>query len=139
MRKWVSVALLVATVVLALAMSAAATAHKYSRGCNSHSCEIRVCHASCKARLARKAHTASVVNPAVLARLRVIAACESGGNPAAISRDGLYRGLLQFDYGTWRSVGGSGDPARASANEQYKRGAILYARRGSAPWPICGR
>ena len=71
--------------------------------------------------------------------LRAIAQCESGGNPRAVSPSGAYRGLLQFDQKTWESVGGSGDPAAASAAEQYHRGAILYARRGAAPWPVCGR
>ena len=76
---------------------------------------------------------------AVPAHLKAIAACESGGNPRAIGGGGLYRGLLQFDRQTWASVGGTGDPAAASVAEQYRRGAILYARAGAAPWPVCGR
>lgn len=71
--------------------------------------------------------------------LASIAACESGGNPRAIGGGGTYRGKYQFDYGTWASVGGSGDPAAASEAEQDKRAAILYSQRGSAPWPVCGR
>lgn len=71
--------------------------------------------------------------------LQSIAQCESGSNPAAVSSNGLYRGKYQFDYGTWASVGGSGDPAAASEAEQDKRAAILYAQRGAAPWPVCGR
>ena len=70
--------------------------------------------------------------------LEAIAACESGGDPSAIGGGGAYRGKYQFDYGTWASVGGSGDPAAASEAEQDKRAAILYARSGSAPWPVCG-
>jgi soluble lytic murein transglycosylase-like protein len=72
------------------------------------------------------------------AHLQAIAACESGGNPRAIGGGGLYRGKYQFDRGTWASVGGSGDPAAASEAEQDKRAAMLYARAGSAPWPVCG-
>jgi soluble lytic murein transglycosylase-like protein len=72
------------------------------------------------------------------ATLDSIAACESGGDPAAVSPDGTYRGKYQFDYGTWASVGGSGDPAAASAAEQDYRAALLYSRGGSSPWPICG-
>ena len=72
------------------------------------------------------------------ATLESIAACESGGDPAAVSPDGTYRGKYQFDYGTWASVGGSGDPAAASAAEQDYRAALLYSRGGSSPWPICG-
>jgi hypothetical protein len=73
------------------------------------------------------------------ARLRVIAACESGGNPRAISPGGRYRGKYQFDLRTWRSVGGSGDPAAAPEIEQDWRAWILYQRRGAQPWPVCGR
>jgi hypothetical protein len=73
------------------------------------------------------------------ATLETIAACESGGDPTAVSADGAYRGLYQFDYGTWESVGGSGDPAAASPAEQTYRAALLYARSGSSPWPICGQ
>jgi hypothetical protein len=71
-------------------------------------------------------------------RLLRIAECESGNNPRAVSQSGTYRGLLQFDYSTWASVGGSGDPAAASRLEQLYRGALLYRRAGPGPWPICG-
>lgn len=74
----------------------------------------------------------------VPAHLQAIAACESGGNPRAVGGGGQYRGLFQFDRGTWAAVGGSGDPAAASPAEQYRRAAILYARAGSSPWPVCG-
>jgi hypothetical protein len=67
-----------------------------------------------------------------------IAACESGGDPTAVSSDGSYRGKYQFDYGTWESVGGSGDPAAASEQEQDYRAALLYSQSGSSPWPVCG-
>jgi Transglycosylase-like domain len=67
-----------------------------------------------------------------------IASCESGGDPAAVSSDGSYRGKYQFDFGTWESVGGSGDPAAASEDEQDYRAALLYAQSGSSPWPVCG-
>jgi len=70
--------------------------------------------------------------------LQAIAACESGGDPTAVSADGTYHGLYQFDYGTWASVGGSGDPGAASPAEQTYRAALLYSRSGSSPWPICG-
>jgi hypothetical protein len=70
--------------------------------------------------------------------LREIAMCESGGDPDAVSAGGTYRGLYQFDLPTWRSVGGRGDPADATAEEQGRRAAILHARRGPAPWPVCG-
>lgn len=72
------------------------------------------------------------------ATLDSIGACESGGDPTAVSSDGTYRGKYQFDFGTWESVGGSGDPAAASESEQDYRAALLYAQSGSSPWPVCG-
>jgi Transglycosylase-like domain len=70
--------------------------------------------------------------------LDAIGSCESGGDPAAVSADGSYRGKYQFDYGTWESVGGHGDPAAASEAEQDYRAALLYSQSGSSPWPVCG-
>jgi len=73
-----------------------------------------------------------------MATLESIAACESGGDPTAVSSDGSYRGKYQFDFGTWESVGGSGDPAAAPESEQDYRAALLYSQSGSSPWPVCG-
>jgi hypothetical protein len=70
--------------------------------------------------------------------LDAIAACESGGDPTAVSSDGTFRGKYQFDYGTWASVGGQGDPAAAPESEQDYRAALLYEQSSSSPWPICG-
>jgi hypothetical protein len=70
--------------------------------------------------------------------LESIAACESGGDPTIVSSDGSYRGKYQFDFGTWESVGGSGDPAAAPEDEQDYRAALLYSQSGSSPWPVCG-
>ena len=69
---------------------------------------------------------------------RKVATCESSMNPRAANPGGYY-GLFQFDKQTWRSVGGNGSPADASASEQYMRAKRLYAQRGSQPWPVCGR
>ena len=73
-----------------------------------------------------------------IATLESIASCESGGDPTAVSAGGSYRGKYQFDYGTWESVGGHGDPAAAPEAEQDYRAALLYERSGSSPWPVCG-
>jgi soluble lytic murein transglycosylase-like protein len=81
---------------------------------------------------------ASLPGGVSLETLNAIAACESGGDPTAVSSNGTYRGKYQFDYGTWESVGGSGDPAAASEAEQDYRAALLYSQSGSSPWPICG-
>ncbi len=67
-----------------------------------------------------------------------IAQCESKGNPRAISANGQFRGKYQFDRTTWRSVGGTGDPAAATEEEQDQRAAILLRQRGTQPWPVCG-
>ena len=86
----------------------------------------------------REARFSTLPGGVSLATLDAIAACESGGDPTAVSSDGTYRGKYQFDYGTWESVGGSGDPAAAPEAEQDYRAALLYERAGSSPWPICG-
>ncbi|MFG2882417.1 ubiquitin-like domain-containing protein [Streptomyces sp. NPDC048297] len=67
-----------------------------------------------------------------------LAACESGGRPGAVDASGTYGGLYQFDTHTWHSLGGSGRPQEASAEEQTYRAKKLYVRRGSSPWPHCG-
>ncbi len=72
------------------------------------------------------------------ATLDAIAACESGGDPAAVDPSGTYRGKYQFDLGTWASMGGSGDPAAAPEAEQDYRAALLLSQSGSSPWPVCG-
>lgn len=66
-----------------------------------------------------------------------LAQCESGGNPAAVSSNGLYHGLYQFSVGTWRAVGGSGLPSQASPAEQTQRAQALQARSGWGQWPHC--
>ena len=67
-----------------------------------------------------------------------LARCESGGRPNAVSASGKYRGMYQFSTSTWASVGGSGDPAAASAEEQTYRAQKLYQRSGAGQWPHCG-
>jgi lysozyme family protein len=67
-----------------------------------------------------------------------IAQCESGGDPTAVSADGRYRGKYQFSRATWRSLGGTGDPAAAPESVQDAMAAKLLAQRGTSPWPSCG-
>jgi hypothetical protein len=73
------------------------------------------------------------------ALLRRIARCESGGDPTAVSPDGRYRGKYQFSRATWRAMGGTGDPAKASEGEQDLRAAALLQRQGPSAWPTCSR
>jgi peptidoglycan hydrolase-like protein with peptidoglycan-binding domain len=63
-------------------------------------------------------------------RLRM---CESGNNYATNTGNDHY-GAYQFDLSTWRSVGGTGSPQRASKAEQDARALILYRERGWQPW-----
>lgn len=108
------------------------------------------------ARAAQRAATTSTTRPAAASRrgatVRVVrpgpavddggwaklVKCESGGNYAAVSATGRYRGAYQFDRPTWASVGGTGDPAAASPAEQDLRARMLYEQRGARAWPHCG-
>ncbi|MDJ1111991.1 MULTISPECIES: LysM peptidoglycan-binding domain-containing protein [Macrococcus] len=72
-------------------------------------------------------------NSSMDAHLRVIAQRESGGNPNAVNASGYY-GLFQFSPSTWASVGGTGNPANASVEEQWKRARILYQTAGASQW-----
>ena len=69
--------------------------------------------------------------------LQRISACESGGDPDAVSADGRYRGKYQFSRATWRALGGRGDPAKAPERVQDRMAAKLLAARGTSPWPNC--
>jgi peptidoglycan hydrolase-like protein with peptidoglycan-binding domain len=82
----------------------------------------------------RRGYVARTVSAGLLSR---IASCESGGNPAAISAGGLYRGKYQFSRATWRAMGGVGDPAAAPEAVQDAMAARLLAARGTSPWPSC--
>ena len=62
---------------------------------------------------------------------------ESGGNPQALSRTGLYRGKYQFHTDTWRRLGGKGDPIDATEEEQDYRALLLLRQAGTAPWGAC--
>lgn len=75
--------------------------------------------------------------------------CESGdrhvadvntrynGNPH-LRTSGTYRGKWQFSWATWRSVGGTGDPASASETEQDQRAWMLWRRDGWGQWQCAG-
>jgi hypothetical protein len=67
-----------------------------------------------------------------------LAACESKGNWSLDTGNGYYGGL-QFSQGAWESVGGTGNPAHASREEQISRGRILQEKRGWGAWGICAQ
>ena len=75
------------------------------------------------------------LSPRMAAILDQIAACESGGNPAAVSPDGTYRGKYQFSRATWRGLGGEGDPAKAPEWLRDRMAPKLYPQSGTSPWP----
>jgi soluble lytic murein transglycosylase-like protein len=104
----------------------------------SHRIEVEEIAAARRAEREKRERLENLPGGVSLATLEAIASCESGGDPTAVSSDGSYRGKYQFDYGTWESVGGSGDPAAAPEVEQDYRAALLYSRAGSSPWPVCG-
>jgi hypothetical protein len=96
--------------------------------------ELRAAHRHAAARHRARVQLRSAASPT----LEAIARCESGGNPRTNTGNGFY-GKYQFTMQTWQSVGGSGNPAAASEAEQNQRAAMLYAREGASPWPVCGR
>ena len=67
--------------------------------------------------------------------------CESRNRYTIESSNGLFYGAYQFEPRTWRTVGGTGNPAHAPPEEQDARARLLYSRRGDQPWPrdYCGR
>ena len=92
-------------------------------------------------RQARQERKAAAAAPAVAVSpaLEAIAACESGGDPTAVSADGMYHGKYQFSVATWAAMGGSGLPSQAPEAEQDMRAAMLYAQSGPGQWPVCGQ
>ncbi|MCU7827296.1 transglycosylase family protein [Kitasatospora sp. DSM 101779] len=69
-----------------------------------------------------------------------VAACESGGRWHANTGNGYYGGL-QFNQATWKANGGTAyapRPDLATREQQIAVAEHLAARRGLAPWPVCG-
>ena len=58
---------------------------------------------------------------------------------ARVAAPGTFRGLLQFARTSWEGVGGTGDPAEASYEEQVWRGHLLQLEQGWGAWPVCSR
>ena len=86
----------------------------------------------------QKRQAAAAPAVAVPPHLEAIAMCESGGDPTAVSADGMYHGKYQFSVATWQAMGGSGLPSQAPEAEQDMRAAMLYAQSGPGQWPVCG-
>jgi hypothetical protein len=86
----------------------------------------------------RQARRQAVAAAAVPPHLEAIAQCESGGDPTAVSSNGMYHGKYQFSVATWQAMGGSGLPSQAPEAEQDMRAAMLYEQSGPGQWPVCG-
>ena len=97
--------------------------------------EARAAKRAAKRRAAAAQAIAAVPVPPAL---EAIAQCESGGDPTAVSSNGMYHGKYQFAVATWAAMGGSGLPSQAPEAEQDMRAAMLYARSGPGQWPVCG-
>ncbi|MGA2037101.1 MAG: transglycosylase family protein [Acidimicrobiales bacterium] len=69
------------------------------------------------------------------ARLRQ---CESHSNYAEDTSNG-YFGAYQFSLSTWKTLGLSGLPSDAPADEQDEAAQELQARSGWGQWPSCAR
>lgn len=118
--------------------------YRMMRGCSNHPKRMRGVWRATKKALKDERTSGDWPSPESIVgadgadHLRAIAECESGGDPRAVDPSGTYRGKYQFDYGTWGSVHGHGDPAAAAEAEQDYRAALLLDRSGSSPWPVCG-
>ena len=100
--------------------------------------EARTAKRAAERRAAEKRQTKAAASVAIPPQLEAIAACESGGDPTAVSSNGMYHGKYQFSVSTWQAVGGTGLPSQAPEAEQDMRAAMLYARSGPSQWPVCG-
>ncbi len=67
-----------------------------------------------------------------------LAKCESGGNWGINTGNGYYGGL-QFSASTWRAMGGSGMPHKATRGEQIRVAENTLASQGWGAWPSCAR
>jgi Transglycosylase-like domain len=85
--------------------------------------------------------TTPPTTPPVALNCDAVAQCESSGNWSDNTGNGYYGGL-QFGTLTWLSNGGGAYAPRADVATKAQQIDIanrLYATRGAAPWPTCGR
>ena len=83
---------------------------------------------------------AAGANTTAAPHLEAIAACESGGDPSANTRQRVLPRQVPVhagDVGSGRRHRRTRPPPPEA--EQDKRAAMLYAQRGSSPWPVCGQ
>jgi peptidoglycan hydrolase CwlO-like protein len=83
-----------------------------------------------------------LADPALNAFLSCVVQAESGGDYAAVSPGGLYRGAFQFSQSTWDSAAGAAGlgllvgvpPNLTSRAEQDTVAVALFAMDGQQPW-----
>jgi resuscitation-promoting factor RpfB len=100
--------------------------------------EARAAKQAAEQRAREKRDAAAAPAVTVSPHLEAIALCESGGDPAAVSADGMYHGKYQFSVATWNAMGGTGLPSQAPESEQDMRAGMLYEQSGPSQWPVCG-
>lgn len=135
--------LIAASLVLVIVvMPASAKKMSFSRGCNhgtvvqNKACQARVCKASCRHRLARKALRARAASVSGLARC--IAHFESTDNPQATN--GSHSGLGQWTAEAWARHGGlrfASSPTGATYDQQLiviEQGLQRYGCRDWCPF-----
>lgn len=116
-----------------LALAGQPAYHPDNPGCQSHRCDARVTRRWHRLTRRRWRRVTGPWRP----WLASVRACESGGDYATNTGNGHY-GAYQFDWPTWRSVGGKVLPHLAEPLEQDYRAVRLRLRAGTGPWPVCG-
>ena len=64
--------------------------------------------------------------------------CESGNN-YRLNDHNRYFGAYQFAQGTWKGLGFSGRPDKASPATQDRAAVKLHSQQGWRPWPYCSK
>ncbi len=76
--------------------------------------------------------------PQRVATWNQLAECESSGDWSDDTGNSFYGGL-QFTRDSWETVGGTGNPAEASKDEQIMRAQMLQEDQGWDAWPDCAQ
>src|SRR4051794_12354449 len=119
MRLFLRLLVVASLAVLLAGASSAVSKTSYSKGCNTKTCEARVCKSSCQARLAHKAVKARAASASSNSLAQCIIHYESGGNTQAVN--GSHMGIAQWTREAWQRHGGlrfSSTPLGATYEEQ---------------------
>lgn len=120
-------AVAILALIIFLVINAASQAH-YVAGCKGEVCKKQV------------------IKPYKASFLRPVGYCEAARHKGGYSLkaglrvhdpSGTYHGRYQFDLGSWRGAGGTGDPHAADWLEQAYRAVVWLHRNGRDSWPNC--